>query len=121
MPVEQFLVFHASRYDFVSDKGEKLTGCKLTVLNKEGIDKENQRGIPVGVQTGPFEMFHEMRVLPGIYDLDIDVVMKGGKFEAVLKGAKFIRAATTAGDTATVASPVKPSGAVAGGDSLDKK
>jgi hypothetical protein len=88
----QLLLF-ASRYDFKTDDGTQLTGCKLTYADT--IDQtSNQQGWGLITLSAPYSVWGELQAVPGFYDVETSAKMKAidGVMRAIVifKGIKFL-------------------------------
>jgi hypothetical protein len=89
--MSSYLVLHASRYDFVAQSGDHLTGSKVTYADL--VDSsQNAKGLAAMTVPASYEMFELLDNLPAFYDLDFrHKPDKQGKPVLTLTKAKFIK------------------------------
>jgi hypothetical protein len=62
-------VLSVTKYDFKPDNGNQLKGAKVTYLG-EMEATEDVKGMRTMTVNAPFEMFYQMPVVPGYYEVD---------------------------------------------------
>jgi len=84
-----YLVLHAKTYDFQSDRGERLSGVKVSYVD-QAEDSPTQKGFPVMTITGDISIMNQISNLPGLYNLDFRQKPNSkGQPTLVLQGAAF--------------------------------
>lgn len=92
METNQVIIFGASRYDFVSQRGDHIQGTKVhyvPALDPE--PSENIKGRIPSEANLPYDAYQQISKLPGLYELEFGFKMQRGKPTAVVKGIKFIK------------------------------
>lgn len=96
---ETVLILRASKYDFVSDKGEAIKGCNIHFINDYQVETETAVGdAPMKVAASE-EVFAEIKThkAPGIYQINTRTKPgKDGQATVVVTQAKFVKAFTLA-------------------------
>ena len=96
---ETVLILRASKYDFVSDKGESIKGCNVHFINDYQVETESAVGdAPMKVAASE-EVFAEIKKhkAPGIYQINTRTKPgKDGQATVVVTQAKFVKAFTLA-------------------------
>lgn len=69
--MERCLLLHARRYDFKDqESGRRVEGVTLTYLTSYVEGGDNQRGqMPLSI-SAPAEAWHQLRAVPGFYEVD---------------------------------------------------
>lgn len=85
-----YLVLGVKKYDFQPDRGERLSGVKVTYVD-QSENTPTHKGFPVMTVSGPVELFDQFSNLPGLYDLNFRQRPNSkGQPVLVLSSAKFI-------------------------------
>lgn len=67
--MSQHTVLFARKYDFTADNGQQMAGVKITYLDQQEQTKDT-RGVPVLICNAPFDVWGELAVVPGKYELE---------------------------------------------------
>jgi hypothetical protein len=68
--MEQCIVLSARRYDFKDEAGKQVQGVNLTYLTDDVQDDPDARGLAPMNVTAPYDLWPQLGVVPGVYDLD---------------------------------------------------
>lgn len=87
----KYLVLGASRYDFVNDRKEQISGAKVIYIDQPEVGPNRKGYVPLNVPAESVFVFDSFVQLPGIYNLDFRMRADGkGKPTLVLTSAEFI-------------------------------
>lgn len=85
-----YLVLSVSSYSFKNDNGETIAGYSIHAVD-EPVNERNHKGFKVTKFALPEDTDIEFPVVPGYYDFDMGFKPVGGKAQAVIKAALYLR------------------------------
>lgn len=94
---ETVLILRASKYDFVSDKGEAIKGCNVHFISDSQVETDTAVGDSPMKVSSTDEVFAEIKKnkAPGIYQINTRIKPgKDGQATVVVTQAKFMKAFT---------------------------
>lgn len=92
MENSKVIILGASRYDFVSQRGDHIQGTKVHYVPAEDPEPaENIKGRIPSEANLPYEAFQQIKTLPALYEFEFGFKMQRGKPTAVVKGIKYIK------------------------------
>lgn len=80
MMLERCLCFRAQKWDMTDDNtGERRQGTTLYYLSADYLDNAQSRGPQVFRESGPVELFDQVPILPGVYDVEFSTANKNDR------------------------------------------
>lgn len=88
--MSKYLVLSVKSYDFESNTGERVSGAKITYINKKPSSRENELGYPpLIVNVKDNAVIDKINKAPAIYDMDFEQITgKNNKPEIALVDAE---------------------------------
>ncbi len=69
--METTILLSARRYDFKDEAtGKTVQGVNLQYVTRERDDSDDQRGCLMFTISAPFEVWEQLKAIPGVYDMD---------------------------------------------------
>lgn len=96
--MSEHTVLFARRYEFTSpETGQILSGVKITYLDQPDNTKDS-KGLPVLTISAPLEFWHDLRAVPGKYELGFRHKMdsKTNKPVVILTDLTYVESAVAA-------------------------
>lgn len=72
--MSEHTVLFARKYDFQTPEGNRMAGVKITYLDHAENTKDT-RGLPVLICNAPIDVWGELSIVPGKYDLEFNFKM----------------------------------------------
>lgn len=90
--MSKHLVLSVKSYDFENKNGERITGAKVSYVNKKASTRDQEYGHPpMIVSVSNVELVQQFREIPGIYEMDFEQVTgKNNKPEIILSDVELV-------------------------------
>ncbi|WP_335918022.1 hypothetical protein [Shewanella chilikensis] len=90
--MSKHLVLSVKPYDFQNNQGERVTGAKVTYINKKPSSREGEYGYPpLIVSVSNMNLVSNLKEVPAVYEMDFEQVTgKNNKPEIILTDVELI-------------------------------
>lgn len=90
--MSKHLILSVKPYDFLNKDGERVSGAKVSYVNKKPSSRESENGHPPLIVSVNSEIASKFTDVPGIYDMEFEQVTgKNNKPEIFLSDVELIQ------------------------------